>query len=210
MYSAPRRAREQTVVLRIRADAVCKPQARIVRADHRPSVRRDEEETQAHLHVPRRRLHRAFHARHLAAQVFPHEPDAVRQLFPMESFRLRRAHLLLGGEVIGAGELHREQVGRAPRGEFGPVRRGDTHHAPVRRIHAHSKRRAANILRVRTDRCGYNAKQACKDAPHRRVSQRHGLTTPQGHVAGKGLKVLAARMVFSRAASATALPLPTQ
>ena len=175
MDSAPRRAREQTVVRRIRADAVRQPQARIVRADHRPSVRRDEGEPEAYLHVPRRGLHRTFHARHLATQVFPHEPYAVRKRFPMESLRLRRPHLLLGGEVVGAGEFHGEQVGRALRGEFGPVRRGDAHHTPVRRIHAQGKRRAANILRVRTNRCGCNAKQACKDAPHRRVSQRHGL-----------------------------------
>ena len=175
MDAAPRRAREQTVVRRIRADAVRKPQTRIVRADHRPSVRRDEGETEAHLLVPRRRLHRAFHARHLAAQVFPHEPHAVRQRFPTESLRLRGPHLLLGGKVVGAGELHGEQFGRAPRGEFDAVRRGDAHHAPVGRIHAHGKRRAANRLRLRANRCGCNAKQACKDALHRRVSQRHGL-----------------------------------
>ena len=134
--AAPRGAREQTVVRRRRPDPVREAQARVLRGDDGPAVRRHERNPEAHLRVPRRRPHRAFDARDLSAQVLPHEAHAVRKRLVAEARRLRGGNVLRGTEVLRTRQAQGEQVGAAVRrGELHAVRRAQSCHAPVRGVY---------------------------------------------------------------------------
>ena len=133
--AAPRGAREQAVVRRRRPDPVREAQARVLRGNDGPAVRRHERNPEAHLRVPRRRPHRAFDARDLSAQVLPHEAHAVRKRLVAEARRLRGGDVLRGMEVLRTRQAQGEQVGAAVwRGKLHAVRRAQSRHAPVRGV----------------------------------------------------------------------------